>query len=321
MTINWINKWKSWSQISKIHIEISDKKTLVAGKSQWTLDSKVRIFHISGPIDAYFGSQWRTSKRLISFSTIYSNSLAFSTYSSFWASVTSKKAHVRRSISWQETQTRDWSQLFVTESIESTYSSVGKVIKFLHLMQILEVLHPLMGYTSGNVLMPVIQLSGRSFLIFLLIDAEPTIQSNASVFYLFLTYTTVELIRYAVNVLNALRWLFSWLPTATRITCFTCSTSTLSSWLGSDTPLGLHSTRWALPPKVWSKQTLLTWVWHINHRSGSVPKHNHIGRERQIFCSIAQRFKLLFPYADCHSPLPVVRLFPRSAIDAKYLII
>ncbi len=68
-------------------------------------------------------------------------------------------------------------------------------MKFLHLMQILEILHPLMGYTSGSPLMPSIQLMGRCFLIFIMIDCEPRIQTNAAVFGLFLAYSLIEIIR------------------------------------------------------------------------------------------------------------------------------
>jgi len=75
-------------------------------------------------------------------------------------------------------------------------------MKFLHLMQILEILHPLMGYTSGSPIMPSIQLSGRVFLIFFMIDSEPKIQANVWVLYLFFVYTLVEMIRYPYYMLH-----------------------------------------------------------------------------------------------------------------------
>lgn len=69
------------------------------------------------------------------------------------------------------------------------------MIKFLNLMQILEIVHPLMGYTTGSALLPMMQLSGRTFFIFLLIDCQDEIQSHYATFYLLLVYTLSELIR------------------------------------------------------------------------------------------------------------------------------
>lgn len=62
-------------------------------------------------------------------------------------------------------------------------------------MQILEVIHPLIGYTAGNAMIPFIQLFGRSFYIFLLIDKQIEIQSHYATFYLLLVYAAAELCR------------------------------------------------------------------------------------------------------------------------------
>ncbi|CAG2116575.1 unnamed protein product [Medioppia subpectinata] len=75
-------------------------------------------------------------------------------------------------------------------------------MKFLHLMKILEILHPLMGYTSGSALMPSIQLFGRVFLIFFMVDSEPKIHANPWVIYLFFVYTISEMIRYPYYMLH-----------------------------------------------------------------------------------------------------------------------
>jgi very-long-chain (3R)-3-hydroxyacyl-CoA dehydratase len=42
--------------------------------------------------------------------------------------------------------------------MEGTYEAVGHVMKFCQLMQLLEVMHPLFGYTKGGALMPLIQV-------------------------------------------------------------------------------------------------------------------------------------------------------------------
>jgi very-long-chain (3R)-3-hydroxyacyl-CoA dehydratase len=43
-----------------------------------------------------------------------------------------------------------------------TYEAVGHVLKFCQLMQLLEVMHPMFGYTKGSVLMPLVQVIVRT---------------------------------------------------------------------------------------------------------------------------------------------------------------
>lgn len=42
--------------------------------------------------------------------------------------------------------------------MEGTYEAVGGAMKFCQLMQFLEIMHPLFGYTKGDVLTPLIQV-------------------------------------------------------------------------------------------------------------------------------------------------------------------
>ncbi|XP_054159235.1 very-long-chain (3R)-3-hydroxyacyl-CoA dehydratase 3-like [Oppia nitens] len=99
-------------------------------------------------------------------------------------------------------------------SFEYTYQLVGKAIKFLHLMQILEVIHPLMGYTVGSPVMPFIQLSGRALIIFIMIGSEPKIQTNPWVSYLFISYSAIEILRYLYYMLHVFKvniWFITWM--------------------------------------------------------------------------------------------------------------
>ena len=43
--------------------------------------------------------------------------------------------------------------------MEGTYEAVGGAMKFCQLMQILEIMHPLFGYTKGGVINPFMQVS------------------------------------------------------------------------------------------------------------------------------------------------------------------
>ncbi|KAI5651536.1 protein tyrosine phosphatase-like protein, PTPLA domain-containing protein [Phthorimaea operculella] len=82
------------------------------------------------------------------------------------------------------------------DSVADTYEHVGSAIKFLQLMQYLEVMHPLFGYTKGGALVPFLQVSGRAFVLFAMIEAEPRMQTKPVVFYLFLVWSMIEVVRY-----------------------------------------------------------------------------------------------------------------------------
>ncbi|XP_065333217.1 very-long-chain (3R)-3-hydroxyacyl-CoA dehydratase 3 [Cloeon dipterum] len=82
------------------------------------------------------------------------------------------------------------------ESMEGTYEAVGPAMKFIQLMQFLEVLHPMFGYTKGSALTPFLQVTGRAIILFVMIEAEPRMQTKPVVFYLFLVWSMIEVVRY-----------------------------------------------------------------------------------------------------------------------------
>ncbi|XP_066592012.1 very-long-chain (3R)-3-hydroxyacyl-CoA dehydratase [Prorops nasuta] len=92
-----------------------------------------------------------------------------------------------------------------TDSMKETYSAVGNSMKFIHLLQFLEVMHPLFGYTKGSTLVSLLQVGGRAFVLFCMIDAEPRMQTKPVVFYLFLVWSTVEVIRYPYYITQLLK--------------------------------------------------------------------------------------------------------------------
>ncbi|KAH8356955.1 very-long-chain (3R)-3-hydroxyacyl-CoA dehydratase 3 [Drosophila serrata] len=83
-----------------------------------------------------------------------------------------------------------------TESIGKMYANVGNAFKFVQLLQYLEVMHPLFGYTKGSPVVPFFQVSGRNFILFLMIDMEPRMHAKPVVFYVFVIWSLVELVRY-----------------------------------------------------------------------------------------------------------------------------
>jgi len=82
------------------------------------------------------------------------------------------------------------------------WKTVGNIFKFLHLLMYLEVLNPLFGYTKGSVVEAALQVTGRNIWIFALIDSEPRMQTKPVVFYLFMTYSIIEIFRYPYYLLS-----------------------------------------------------------------------------------------------------------------------
>lgn len=87
---------------------------------------------------------------------------------------------------------------FLSHGVDSffgTYDAIGEVMCYLHLLMLLEVVHPLIGYTKGSALMAFLQVAGRVVLLFALLKPEPRMQTKPVVFYLFLVWTAVEVVR------------------------------------------------------------------------------------------------------------------------------
>ncbi|XP_055383922.1 very-long-chain (3R)-3-hydroxyacyl-CoA dehydratase [Condylostylus longicornis] len=84
------------------------------------------------------------------------------------------------------------------------YENVGNAYKFVQLMQYLEVLHPIFNYTKGSALIPFLQVTGRNFILFIMIDNEIRMQTKPVVFYLFIIWTLIELFRYPYYITQLL---------------------------------------------------------------------------------------------------------------------
>lgn len=100
------------------------------------------------------------------------------------------------------------------DTVERTFQNVGNAMKFCQLLQYLEVMHPMFGYTKGSPLYPFLQVTGRNFVLFFMIDAEPRIQTKPVIFLLFICWSIVECVRYPYYVLSVIKFeisLVTWL--------------------------------------------------------------------------------------------------------------
>lgn len=94
---------------------------------------------------------------------------------------------------------------YILASMKETYTAVGNTMKFIQLLQFLEVMHPLFGYTKSSVLVSFIQVGGRAFILFCMIEAEPRMQTKPVVFYLFIVWSMAEIVRYPYYILQLLK--------------------------------------------------------------------------------------------------------------------
>lgn len=101
------------------------------------------------------------------------------------------------------------------DSMEGTYDAVGPALKFCQIIQFLEVMHPMFGYTKGSVWIPFFQVGGRAIILFAMIDSEPRMQTKPVVFYLFLTWSIVEVVRYPYYIAQLFKlkssYILTWL--------------------------------------------------------------------------------------------------------------
>ncbi|XP_044262033.1 very-long-chain (3R)-3-hydroxyacyl-CoA dehydratase [Tribolium madens] len=101
-----------------------------------------------------------------------------------------------------------------SDSFPGTYAAAGSAMCFLQLIQILEVMHPLFGYVKGGAFVPALQVGGRFFVLILMLEFEPRLQTMPVVFYLFMTWSAIEIIRYPYYMSQLLKkenGLLTWL--------------------------------------------------------------------------------------------------------------
>ncbi|XP_022900621.1 very-long-chain (3R)-3-hydroxyacyl-CoA dehydratase isoform X2 [Onthophagus taurus] len=97
------------------------------------------------------------------------------------------------------------------DSYSGTYDSVGFLMKLLHVLMSLEIIYPILGYSKGSPLINFMQIFGRCFVLFGMISPEPRMQIKPVVFYLFLVWSSVELVRYPYYITQLYKKENAWL--------------------------------------------------------------------------------------------------------------
>ncbi|KAL3278146.1 hypothetical protein HHI36_013489 [Cryptolaemus montrouzieri] len=76
------------------------------------------------------------------------------------------------------------------------FETVATPMLIMQGLQLLEIIHPLLGIMKGGALMPLLQISGRCFMLFILNSCDTRIQSHPVTYVLFLVWSGIEIIRY-----------------------------------------------------------------------------------------------------------------------------
>ena len=76
------------------------------------------------------------------------------------------------------------------------WASVARKFKYCLLMQSLEIMHALLGWTKTGWMASAVQVGGRALMIVVILDSETRMQSKPMVFYLFVVYSLIEIFRW-----------------------------------------------------------------------------------------------------------------------------
>lgn len=89
-----------------------------------------------------------------------------------------------------------------TLDYNAAYNFLSTCIKVLHVLKVLEILHPILGYTTGDKVYPAIEMGLRLFMMFIVIDSNDKVSGRPVTFNLFLVWSFTDLIRYAYYMLR-----------------------------------------------------------------------------------------------------------------------
>ncbi|CAF3941695.1 unnamed protein product [Rotaria sp. Silwood2] len=101
----------------------------------------------------------------------------------------------------------------ISHFISNGRELVENPIKLCQSLSVLEIIHPLIGFTKGDWLSPLMQFSGRNLILFIIINYNHQIKPSPIISYLFLVWSFVELFRYpyyGIRLLNKPNRIITW---------------------------------------------------------------------------------------------------------------
>ena len=83
-----------------------------------------------------------------------------------------------------------------TEAFAEAYDAVSDLLASCQLLAFLEVIHPIIGIARTGVMVPFVQVFGRNLVLFFVVVAHKELHKEVAVFWLFLVWSLIEVIRY-----------------------------------------------------------------------------------------------------------------------------
>jgi len=97
--------------------------------------------------------------------------------------------------------------------LKNGYKTVENPIKLCQALTILEIIHPLIGFTKGDWSSPLVQFIARNFFLFIVVNYNYQIQQSPIVSYVLLVWSFIELFRYpyyGIRLLNKQNYVITW---------------------------------------------------------------------------------------------------------------
>lgn len=90
------------------------------------------------------------------------------------------------------------------ESFYDTFHSMADMMYFCQMLSVVETINAAIGVTSSPLLPSLIQLLGRNFILFIILGGLEEMQSKAVVFFVFYSWSSIEIFRYPFYMLCCL---------------------------------------------------------------------------------------------------------------------
>ncbi|XP_068131105.1 very-long-chain (3R)-3-hydroxyacyl-CoA dehydratase 3 [Hyperolius riggenbachi] len=107
------------------------------------------------------------------------------------------------------------------DSFYDTFHTMADMMYFCQMLAFLEILNPLIGVVKTGIMPALIQVFGRNFVLFIILGQVDDMQSKSVVFFVFYSWSIIEVIRYPFYMLacidmewKVLTWLryTIWIP-------------------------------------------------------------------------------------------------------------
>ncbi|XP_071952455.1 very-long-chain (3R)-3-hydroxyacyl-CoA dehydratase 3-like [Antedon mediterranea] len=174
------------------------------------------------------------------------------------------------------------------QGMRQAYSKIILPLSVCQVFAVLEVINPLLGIVKTGAMAPLIQFTGRNMVLFVVIRGEDRMVGEPVLCYLFLIWSSIELVRYPFYMLCSIgqeSMIISWLRYTIWIPLYPAGFlfEILSLWTAI--PFYEASKKYNLElPNAWNvsfDMTTFLYIWIVGILSASPMMMSHMWRQRQ----------------------------------------